>query len=98
MSISERLASVSTSSQLHELFCEMAADPACRWTRTQILHYLPDSLRNVAAEYFVGERLVIPERRAVQLETPDPVALAEALEALVGAREEQDEKEDSFPR
>src|SRR5690242_7961347 len=77
--VAQRLKAVESASQLHESMCELAGDPDCRWTRTQVLFYLPDSFHTVADDYFVGERIVIPRRERIQVETFEDVDLEEAL-------------------
>lgn len=82
MSVAEQLAAVDSAAALDALLRELAADPECRWRRTQIFFYLPAAFHRLAAEYFRGEMLSPPERRRVQVESVDPVALEEALASL----------------
>jgi hypothetical protein len=78
---SERLRAVTTAAQLHDILFLLSSDPKNRWTRTQLLFYLPESLHSLAEEYFRGERLAVPERRPLQVDAVDPIALDEALAA-----------------
>lgn len=93
--VSERIRALTSAAELHTLFIQLAADPKCRWTRTQILHYLPSELHNVASEYFENERIVIPKRSVAQVETPsvrDPdSAISRIRELTVGAPNVEEE-------
>jgi hypothetical protein len=81
-SIAARLSNVQTAEELHALLAELADTASSRWTRTQVLFYLPEPMHSLAAEYFAGERIVIPDRRPMQLSAPDPVAIDRAIDAL----------------
>lgn len=98
MRTSDRISAVDSADELHVLLSKLASDPACRWTRTQILYFLPEKLHGIADEYFDGERLRIPERRPLQLETVQPAALDEALSGLstLNVEAAEEEKADRF--
>lgn len=82
MSVSQRLTAVTSAAELDALLRELAADAECRWRRTQILFYLPAEFHRIAGEYFRDETLAPPERRPVQVQRVDAVALDQALASL----------------
>jgi hypothetical protein len=81
-SVADQLRMVESADEMHRLFVELAGSPNSRWTRTQILYYLPIEFHGIAAEYFDGERLVIPQRTPIQLSTANALDLDHALESL----------------
>ena len=67
---------------MHGLLNELAADRDVRWTKTQILYYLPSGFHRAASEYFEGERVVRRARQPIQLVEPDVGELAAALDRI----------------
>ncbi len=80
--IARKLRAVNSVEDLHSLLVEIANDPTGRWTRTQVLFYLPTRFHRAAEDYFDGERVVVPVRTPLQLSQPDVTNLDIALRRL----------------
>lgn len=81
-SVADQLRSVDSAEALHAVLARLAQAPDARWTRTQILFYLPDDFHALAEEYFDGERLVIPNRRQLQLVEPELVSVDDIVDRI----------------
>jgi hypothetical protein len=81
-SVAERLRSISSAAELHAVLEALATGRENRWTRTQIMYYLPAELASLATEYFSGENLRIPERRPIHLAAVRPIEIDLAVEQL----------------
>lgn len=88
-SVADRLRAVDSVLALHELLSELAADDRTRWTRTQILHYLPARYHGQADAFFDGERLRPADDHPSAPSTVDLVALDEILRRIHEGTEEQ---------
>jgi len=80
--VSERLKAVDSTDELHRLLSELAADGSARWTRTQILHYLPARFRARTEAFFDGERLRGADDQPPVPLPVDVVALDEVLRRI----------------
>lgn len=69
-----KLQTVDSVALLHSVLHQLASDEKNRWTRTQILHYLPSGMHRAAGQFFDGERLRLPEE---QPSLPRPVDLVD---------------------
>ena len=79
--IARRLQDVRTAEELHDLLNEIGRDRRSRWTKTQILHYLPQGFHRLAGEYFDEERIVARKLRPLQLLEPNDASVKAALSA-----------------
>jgi AAA domain len=76
---------------MHAILCGIARDHMVRWTRTQVRYYLPPAFHVIAAKYFEGERVVIPERREVHLVSPETGDLDILLEKILNTGQSESE-------
>lgn len=80
--VAARLGAVDSFETLHELLGELAQAPRSRWTRTQILHYLPKRFHPQAEAFFDGERLRPAAEQPPKPEPVDAVSLDEVLRRI----------------
>jgi hypothetical protein len=93
--VATRLAQVGSLAELHELLSELAADPLSRWTRTQVLHYLPAEHHRASREYFDGEQLRPPREQPPAPVPVDRIGLAAALARIAELPPVDDEAADT---
>jgi hypothetical protein len=81
-SVAARLQRVSSADEARAIVEELAADRRRRWSRSQILFYLPAEFHSSIEEYFNGESVEIPTRPKLRLVPPDEISLAAAVDEV----------------
>lgn len=99
--IADRLRAVASRDDLHAALLTLTVGGESRWTRTQVLYFLPMAWRAAAAAYFDGERLRAPDAWPPAPVTRDAGTIADALaraRAVLGdAEQPNDATDDALP-
>lgn len=80
-SIGEQLQAVDSAESLHEILTALARENS-RWTRTQVLHYLPKQFHSRAASHFDGERWHATDDQPRLADAVDKIDLDEILRQI----------------